>query len=108
MLSDLQRNLDTINKIYDGKVEAKGKIEFADFFGGGSGDNYGGVGSYSGSGGTNSDSAAFLPTVVPEKSRLYTFISNMYIVFSLLLSLYLSLFQGDTFFFALFYDNSKA
>ena len=76
MLSDLQRNLDTINKIYDGKVEAKGKIEFADFFGGGSGDNYGGGGSYGSSGGTNSDSAAFLPTVVPEKSRLFTFISN--------------------------------
>ena len=92
MLSDLQRNLDTINNIYDGKVEAKGKIEFADFFGGGSGDNYGGGGSYSGSGGTNSDSAAFLPTVVPEKSRLFAFISNMYLVFSLLLSLYLYLF----------------
>ena len=59
MLNELQESLNHFGKIYDGKIETKGKIEFADFFGGGGG---------SSSDGENSGNGPFMPTPLPEKN----------------------------------------
>ncbi len=61
MLNELQESLNHLGKIYDGKIETKGKIEFADFFGGGGGGS-------SSNGGENSGNEPFMPTPLPEKN----------------------------------------
>ena len=59
MLNELQESLNHLGKIYDGKIETKGKIEFADFFGGGGGGS---------NGGENSGNGPFMPTPLPEQN----------------------------------------
>ena len=59
MLNELQESLNHLGKIYDGKIETKGKIEFADFFGGGAGGS---------NGGENSGNGPFMPTPLPEQN----------------------------------------